>query len=248
MNLENKVVLVTGSSSGIGAATAVKFAEKGAKVVVNCKNNTKGAENTVKKCQSKGAESFYVQADVSNKKDVERMFAEIVEKFDSIDILINNAGAIDKASFLEADTEEWINVFNNNIIGTMLCSQFAAKIMMEKGSGKILNTSSIRGMENYGRGGIAAFSAAKGAVINFTKTLAKELAPTINVNGLNPGFVWVERYNKMDKALTDSFVESSLLKRWITVDEVADAFVYLATADAITGEMLTIDAGCTLNG
>ena len=119
--------------------------------------------------------------------------------------------------------------------------------MKEKGSGKIINTASIRGLPEGGRTGIMAYSAAKAALINFTKTLAKELAPTITVNAVAPGFTDSSAFNGVAKETIKGYLDSTLLKRWITPDEIADAFLYLAGADAITGEVLVIDAGWTLN-
>ncbi|MBD3329885.1 SDR family oxidoreductase [Candidatus Dojkabacteria bacterium] len=246
MKLKDKVVLITGSSSGIGEATAVLFAKEGAKVVVNCLSNEEGAKKVVEACQKVGSESFYVKADVANESEVDDMFKQTVDKFETIDILINNAGGTDKVPFMDAKINDWIDVFKHNILGTMLCSQKAAKIMKENKEGKILNTSSIRGIEHGGREGIMAYSAAKAAVINFTKTLAKELAPDIQVNTIAPGFVWTPNYEKVSKELQEEFINGSLLKRWINVEEIAEGYLYLAQADAITGEVLAIDAGWTM--
>lgn len=246
MIIKDKVVLITGSSSGIGAATAKKFAGAGAKVVINCLTNLTGAEQVASECQTLGAQTLVIQADVANPQSVADMFKQITDKFGTLDILINNAGLPDKKSFWEASVDDWIEIFKHNLFGTMLCSQQAALIMKSKQTGKILNTASIRGLGHGGRQGIMAYSAAKAAIINFTKTLAKELAPYIQVNAIAPGFVWTPNYEKVSLELREEFVGGSLLKRWINVDEIADGFIYLAQADAITGEVLTIDAGWNL--
>lgn len=116
---------------------------------------------------------------------------------------------------------------------------------MKKG-GVILNTSSIRGLFSTGREGIMAYSAAKVAVSGFTKTLAKELAPEIRVNAVAPGFVYTPNYDKMPEKTKKHFIKNTYLKRWINVNEIAEAFLYLATAKAVTGEILVVDAGFTL--
>ena len=118
--------------------------------------------------------------------------------------------------------------------------------MSENGGGKILNTASIRGLTNTGREGIMPYSAAKAAVVNFTKTLAKQVAPKILVNAVAPGFVYTPYYETLSKELKDQFINNTLIKRFITVEEIADAFHYLATTDAITGSVLVVDGGFTL--
>lgn len=246
MKLKNKVVIITGSSSGIGEATALLFAKEGAKVVINCKTNIEGAKRVVDKINNIGGESFFVQANVSNPEDVNKLFNETIKKYKTVDILINNAGNAIVKEFLETSKEDWQEAFNDNLFGTVFCSQEAAKIMLEKGSGKILNTSSIRGISHTGREGVIAYSAAKAAVINFTKTLAKQLAPNIQVNTIAPGFVLTKPFDKAPEELKEKFISKTYLKRWIKPEEIADAFLYLATADAVTGEVLVVDAGYTL--
>lgn len=246
MRLNNKVVVITGSSSGIGQATALRFAKDGAKIVVNCKSNTQGAEAVVNQIEKLGGEAIQVTGDVSNPKDVEKLFQRTLAKFKTIDILINNAGSSHGKEFLDTTKEDWLEVFDNNFFGTVLCSQIAVRIMSKNGGGKILNTASIRGLTNTGREGIMPYSAAKAAVVNFTKTLAKEVSPKILVNAVAPGFVYTSYFETIPKELKDQFIANTLIKRFITVDEIADAFHYLATTDAVTGSVLIVDGGFTL--
>lgn len=246
MELKDKVVLITGSSKNIGKATALKFAREGSKVVVHSLKDNENGEATANEIRSAGGQALYIQADVSNPEDVRRLFQQTTTTFGTIDILVNNAGYAPGRPFLEATKGDWVKDFDNNFFGTVLCSQAAARIMIPKKSGKILNTASIRGIEHTGREGIMAYSAAKAAVINFTKTLAKELAPYIQVNAVAPGFVITPNYDKNSKELNDSFIGNTLIKRWIKPEEIADAFIYLAKSDAITGEILVIDGGFTL--
>lgn len=246
MDLKDKVVIITGSARNIGKATALKFAKEGAKVVINSLADVEGGNAAVKEITEAGGAAVYVQADVSKHLDVKRLFEETIRKFNTVDILINNAGAAHGKKFLDASYDDWLNTFNDNFFGTVLCSQEAARIMILKKAGKILNTSSIRGIEHTGREGIMAYSAAKAAVSNFTKTLAKELAPYIQVNAVAPGFVITPNYDKNSKELNDSFIGNTLIKRWIKPEEIADAFIYLAKADAVTGEILVVDGGFTL--
>jgi 3-oxoacyl-[acyl-carrier protein] reductase len=246
MNFESKVVVVTGSAANIGKAIALKFAKAGAHLVVNAKNNVSGGEQVVKEILANGGSAIFVKADVSDPKQVESLFGETIDKFKTIDVLINNAGGVAEKSVLESTKQDWQEAFDSNFFGSVLCSIEAAKIMRGKGGGRIVNTASIRGIEHAGRTGIMAYSAAKAALINFTKTLAKELAPDILVNAVAPGFTLTTAFDNVPEPVKEGFVQDTFIKRWLTVDEVADAFLYLAGADGITGEVLVIDGGWTL--
>lgn len=246
MKFKDKVVLITGSSDNIGKATAIKFAKEGAKIVINSIKNIAGGEAVAEEIKISGGEAIYVKADVSKQEGVDKLFGETVQAFNTLDILINNAGRAVSVPFLKTTEEHWLDLLRCNFLSTVLCSKEAAKIMLQKGSGKIINTSSVRGIQHTGRESIMAYSAAKAAVINFTKTLAKELAPKISVNAVAPGFVYTTSYDSMPQQLKDDFINSTLIKRWINVNEIADAFLYLANAEAVTGEVLVVDGGFTL--
>jgi 3-oxoacyl-[acyl-carrier protein] reductase len=246
VRFKDKVVIITGSSSGIGKATAIKFAGEGAKIVVNCRSNIGGAQEVVEEIKRPGGQVIFVRADVAEPGQVKELFAETLRAFGTVDILINNAGSAVGKPFLETTKEDWIEAFDDNFFGTVLCSQQAAIIMLEKGAGKIINTASIRGIGHTGREGIMAYSAAKAAVINFTKTLAKELAPDVTVNAVAPGFVYTPNYDSMPEELKAEFISGTPIKRFLDVDEIADAFLYLASTDAVTGEVLVVDGGFTL--
>ncbi|HEX8762929.1 MAG TPA: SDR family oxidoreductase [Candidatus Saccharimonadales bacterium] len=246
MKLNNKVVVITGSSANIGKATALLFAQEGAKVVITTRKNVEGGQATADEIKNSGGEAIFVQADLAQPDDVEKLFKATLEAFGTVDILVNNAGAATGKPFLETTKEDWLLDFDNNLFDMVLCSQAAAKIMLEKGSGVILNTTSIRGLEHTGREGIMGYSAAKAATISLTKTMAKELAPKIRVNGVAPGFVITPNYDKTPQEVKDGFIDGTLIKRWIQPEEIAEAFLYLATAEAITGENLIVDGGFTL--
>jgi len=148
--------------------------------------------------------------------------------------------------FPEITKDNLLDQFNNNFFGTVLCSKEASRIMKQKGRGKIINTASIRGLGQTGREGIMAYSAAKAAVINFTKTLAKELAPNITVNAVAPGFVITPNYAQTPEKVKKEFIDGTLIKRWIKPDEIAEAYLFLATSDVITGQIIIVDGGFTL--
>jgi 3-oxoacyl-[acyl-carrier protein] reductase len=245
MNLKGKVVLITGSSSGIGRTTAVRFAREGSRTVVNFHVNKKGAEETREEIVQQGVGCLLVQADVSKPEDVDRLFQSAVDHFGTVDILINNAAiGTDKVPFMEASFEDISEMIHTDLTSAMLCAQKAVRIMERQGAGKILNTSSIRGWEHGGRA--IVYAAAKAAINSFTRTLAKQVAPKIQVNAVAPGFVKTRSYDKMTKEMVDFFINQTYLKRWITEEEIADAFIFLAKNDGITGQVIYVDGGFTL--
>lgn len=246
MKLRDKVVVITGSSSGIGEATAYLFAKEGAKVVVNSESNARGGKQVVEKIQKEGGQAIYVQADVSDPQQAEVLINEATKAFKTVDILINNAGRYEGQDFLTASKKSWLAVFDNNLFSTILCSQYAARIMLERGGGKILNTASVYGLEHTGDPTGMAYSVAKAGVVNLTKNLAKLWAPKILVNAVAPGYVHIPRFDTFSKEVQEKMIAEMRLGRFIEPGEIAEAFLYLATADAVTGEILVVDGGFTL--
>lgn len=245
MELKDKVILITGSSSGIGQATALHFARAGAKVVVNYRQNKTGGEETVKLIKDEGGEALLIQADITKTTDIERLFQQTLDKFDRLDILINNAAIPnDRVPYFEASLADIKELVDTDIIAPMMVTQKAIVLMQKQKSGKILTTTSIRGWEYGGRS--VVYAAAKAALNSFTRTLAKHVAPDIQVNAVAPGFVKTRNYDSMSQEQLASFLEQTALKRWVTTDEIADAFIFLAKNDALTGQVLYVDAGFTL--
>jgi len=245
MDLKNKVVVITGSSSGIGKTTAIRFAKEGAKIVVNYNINVKGGKETIDEIKKLGGEALLVQADVSRPEEVKRLFKEVGKAFRTVHILINNAAIPnDQVPYLEASYDDILDLVNTNLIAPMMCSKEAIKFMQKQGFGKIINTSSVRGAEHGGRS--VVYAASKAGINNFSKTLAKMVAPNIQVNAVAPGFCKTRNYDKFTKEQTDSFIAQTYLKRWVTEDEVADAFIFFAKNDAMTGQVIYVDAGFTL--
>ena len=245
VELKDKVVLVTGASSGIGKATAIEFAKQGAKVIINYNTNKDGAEETLNAIGKTDGEGIIVKADITDDDEVQEMFEKIVDEYETLDVLISNAGiGGDKVPFWEADKKELLEMFEVNVVGQMLCAKTAASIMKDK-LGKILFTSSIKGSELGGGSGVA-YASTKAAINNLTKTLAKQLAPNILVNAVAPGYVYVPRYEKFSKETLEKFKEETFLKRFLKPEEIAEAFIFLAKSDAITGQVIYVDAGFTL--
>ena len=245
MELKDKIVIVTGSSTGLGRAIAVRFGEEKARVVVNYLACQSGAEETAEKIKSVGGQALVVQGDVSNPVDIERLFSLVCGTWGTVDILINNAAiGTDKVPFMEASHADLFEMVNTDLIGPMVCCQHAVRIMEKQGYGKILFTSSIRGAEHGGRA--IAYAASKAGINSLAKTLAKQVAPDIQVNAVAPGFVRTRWAKKMTDEQLSTLVNQTYLKRWIEPEEIAEAFIFLAKNDAITGQVLYVDGGFTL--
>ncbi|MGW4411772.1 SDR family NAD(P)-dependent oxidoreductase [Nonomuraea sp. NPDC004702] len=245
MLLTSKVVLVTGSSRGIGRAVVSAFAHENARVVVNSRSDRAGGEHLVQEIARSGGEAMYVGADVSVAAEVENLFTIIESTVGPVDILVNNAGLTEAMEFTESTTDHWRHMIDVNLMSTVLCSKRAAQSMEDR-AGAIVNTSSIRGFDANGREAIMAYSAAKAAVNNLTRTLAKQLAPSITVNAVGPGFVATSYKDRVTDAQKRQWWEMIPLKRFITPDEIAQAFVFLAKAPFLTGTIINADAGFTL--
>jgi len=244
MRLKNKVALITGAGSGIGEATALRFAKEGAKVVI-CDVDMENAARVAKEIDSRGGESLVLKADVSSKNEVESMMSQIKEHFGKLDILVNNAG-INRDAFVKKMTEEqWDDVIRINLKGTFICCQAALTLMSEQKSGKIINTSSIGAVGNIGQ---ANYSASKCGVIGLTKTLALEGARyNINVNCVAPGATKTPMTEKLPENMFNMITEKIPFKRWAEPIDIANAHVFLASDEAsyITGQVLFVDGGIT---
>ncbi len=245
--LKEKVALVTGGGRGIGRAISLALAREGAKVCVNYLHSQDAAEEVVKRIKEKGGEAISHKADVSKLEEVNRMVEEINKRFGRIDILINNAGLnIDKYLMI-MNEEEWDKVIDVNLKGTFNCSKAVSRVMIGQRSGNIVNISSVSAIS--GTAGQTNYSAAKGGMISFTKSLARELAPFgIRVNALAPGLIDTEMVKKMPKEMLDRILKITPLKRVGTPEEVAKVVIFLVSeeADYITGQVIRIDGGLAM--
>ena len=236
----SKTVFITGSSRGIGRAAAEIFYENGYNVVINYNNS----EEEALKLSQKLPGSLFLKGDVSKEKDVAEMIERAISHFGKIDVLINNAG-ISIVNLLEDTTlEEWEKLFSVNVTGTFLASKYAAKHMIANYSGKIINISSIWGIS--GASCESCYSASKGAVIAFTKALAKELGPSgIQVNCVAPGFIDTDMNSDVSPEDTKAFCDDTPLGRIGTPRDVAKTLLFLASegADFITGQIIGCDGG-----
>jgi len=251
MLFKDQVALVTGASSGIGHATAVAMAKQGARVGVNYCKNQAGADQAAKSIRSAGGEALVVRADVTRAADVLAMVEAVRKEWGPIDILVNNAGDLLARRSLPDMTEDyWDQVMALNLKSVFLCVRAVWEEMAARKAGCIINVSSIAG-RNGGGPGAAAYAAAKGGLLTYTKSLAKELAPHgIRVNGIAPGVIatpYHERYSPGE--VFKKFVASIPLGRAGTAEEIADVIVFLASPAAryVTGETVEVNGGMLMD-
>ncbi len=247
MRLKDKTALITGGARGIGGTTAFLFAKEGAKVGI-LDIREEGLRKIKDQAKKKGIALRTFVGDVSKKDQIESIMQEFVQEFGRIDVLVNNAGIAISRPFLDKTVEDWKKTLEVNLIGIFVCSQAAARYMLEQKSGKIINISSIRGIDHCGREGIMDYSASKAAVISLTKTMAKELAPHVNVNTVAPGHTNTEMIKSLPEEIRKNMIEGSYLKRLAKPQEIAKAILFLASNDAdfITGQLLLVDGGFSL--
>ena len=242
MRLKDKIALVTGSSRGIGKATALLFAREGAIVVINYIESKSEAQETLASVQQLSPKSIAVKADISKEEDIKNMITQVVEKFGKIDILVNNAGIVIDLPFKKRTAKHWKKTLEVNLIGTFLCAKHAVP-HMPKGS-TIVNISSTNGINSFSVETMD-YDASKAGVIILTKDLAKELAPNIRVNSVAPGWVNTSMNKDLPKDFVDEETAKIYLKRFAEPKEIAKAVLFLASDDAsyITGSILMVDGG-----
>jgi 3-oxoacyl-[acyl-carrier protein] reductase len=245
--MENKVILVTGSSRGIGKAIAIKLASNKASVALNDissqEQNLKEAKEQIQKL---GAKTEYFLADVSNINQAEKMMSDIDAKFGKLDILVNNAGVTKDRTLAKMTQEEWQKVIDVNLTGVFNCAK-AALPLISKSRGKIINISSVVGQKgNFGQ---TNYAAAKAGIIGFTKSLAKEVGRFgVTVNAIAPGFIESRLTENLPEEIQNNVKKLTSLNRFGKPEEVADLVVFLASdkADFITGSVINIDGGLSL--
>jgi 3-oxoacyl-[acyl-carrier protein] reductase len=248
--LEQKIVLVTGASSGIGRAIALRCARAGADLAITYRKNQSGADATAREIRALGRRAEVLRVDISRPPEIETLVRELKKAFDRVDVWINNAGA----DILTGDAgrlsrlEKLDLVLSVDLRGTVLASWAAVDLMRRQGGGAIINmawdhiTLGMKG-ENPG-----LYSAAKGGIASFSKSLAREVAPDIRVNMLAPGFIETAFGEGANPKFRQQVIDQTPLGRWGTPDEVAAAAVFLASDDAafLTGQMISVNGGVVM--
>ncbi len=245
--LTGKVALVTGASSGIGAATAALFAELGARVAIGYHGNQEGAELVRDRIVSNGGEATICRADVARAAGVRLLVTQAVNALGPIDILVNNAGSLlERLPILNLTEERWDAVMDLNLKSAVLCSQAVAPSMIGRRSGAIINIGSIAG-RNGGGPGAGPYAAAKGGLMTFTKSLARELAPCgVRVNCVSPGVIDTPLHETFSTPeMMHNFVKAIPLGRIGTPAECAKVIAFLASdaASYVVGETIEVNGG-----
>lgn len=244
--LENKVAIITGAAGGIGKAGAEIFATEGATVIIWDLNEEK-AKETIEEITTKGGQAFFMKVNTANYEEVEKSVNEVISKYQKIDILVNNAGITRDSTLLKMTREQWDQVIDVNLTGVFNCTKCVIPHMLAVKSGRIINTSSVVAL--YGNFGQTNYVATKAGLIGMTKTWARELGRKgINVNAVAPGFIATEMVMKMPENVLDTMKSKVPLQRLGAPEEIAKAYLFLASEDSsyVNGTVISVDGGMTI--
>ena len=245
MLLQDKIAVVTGASRGIGRATAKALAREGAMVIVNYNGSKERADEVVSEIEKDGGKA--IQCNVSDFDQAKEFFGGVVKEYGRIDILVNNAGITRDNLIMKMSEEEFQDVIQTNLAGVFNGIKFVTRPMMKQRQGRIINMASVSGI--IGNMGQANYSASKAGVIGLTKATAKELSSRgITVNAVAPGFIATEMTDKLSDAVKEEACKTIPLGAFGTVEDVAEAVVFLASdrAKYITGQVLCVDGGIAM--
>lgn len=244
--LKDRVAVITGGADGIGRATAMRFAQEGAVVVIWDMNEEKGKQ-TAAEINAAGGKASFLKVNTSNFAEVEAASKKVVEQYGKYEILINNAGITRDSTLKKMTPELWQQVIDVNLTGVFYCAKCAADIMTEQGWGRIGNASSVVAL--YGNFGQTNYVATKAGLIGMTKTMARELGKKgVTVNAVAPGFILTDMVRKMPEEVLKSMEDKVPVKRLGKPEEIAAAYAFLASDDAayINGTVISVDGGMTV--
>lgn len=244
---ERKVVFVTGGSRGIGKAIALKYAQNGYNVVINYVSDKTNVEELQKEFTKLNVECLIEKADVSKSEEVEKIVKKAIEKFNKIDVLVNNAGITRDGLLMRMKEEDFDKVIEINLKGTFLITKSVIPYMLKKRDGKIINLASVVGVT--GNAGQCNYSASKAGIIGFTKSIAKELASrNIRANAIAPGFIDTDMTSILSDEVKGSINVQIPMKRMGTTQEIANVAYFLGCEESsyITGQVINIDGGMVM--
>ncbi len=247
ITLNGKSALVTGGTRGIGKAIVMLLAKTGCNVAFTYKSSAQVAEALKKDIESLGVKAFAIQSDAGNFQSAQTTINQVVEEFGALDILVNNAGITRDTLLLRMTEEQWDEVLDSNLKSVFNYTKAAAKPMMQKRAGRIINISSIVGL--MGNAGQANYAATKAGIIGFTKSIAKEFASrNILVNAIAPGYISTEMTDKLSEDQLKKITDIIPLKKAGAVEDIANAVLFLASdlSGYITGETLKVDGGMAM--
>ncbi len=244
MDYNNKTVIVTGGSRGIGKAIALSFGAKGANVVVNYTASEGKALEVVEEIKTLGGNAIAVKCNVAVAEDVENLLKATKEAFDTVDYLVNNAGITRDTLLIRMKEDDWDAVMDTNLKGVFLCTKIIGKAMIKQKHGQIVNMTSVVGV--MGNAGQANYAASKAGVIGFTKSSAKEFAARgITVNAVAPGFIRTEMTEVLSEEVKEAYANAIPLKKMGEVEDVANAVMFFCSDNAkyVTGQTLQVCGG-----
>jgi 3-oxoacyl-[acyl-carrier protein] reductase len=247
MELKGKTAVITGSGRGLGKEIAEKLARMGANIVLNDIEVSDSIDDTLEEFKGKGYNVIATKGDVRNEEDVQKMFDDSIEAFGSVDILVNNAGITKDGLLIKMKEKDWDDVLDINLKGAFFCTKLAAKIMMKKRSGKIINIASVAGV--MGNPGQANYSSSKAGLIGLTKSTAKELAArNVTCNAVAPGIIKSKMTDVLSDKVKESYLNAIPVKRFGLPEDVANVIGFLASpaSDYITGQVINIDGGLVI--
>ncbi len=245
-DLSGNVALVTGASRGIGAAVAVRLASDGAAVAVNYAGSKGAADAVVEKIVAAGGRAVALQADVSDPAAASALVDSTIAELGALDIVVNNAGITRDGLLVRMSDEDWDAVIRTNLSGVFNVTRAASMVLMKQRSGSIVNITSVVGL--VGNAGQVNYAAAKAGVVGLTKSVARELAARgVRANAIAPGFIETDMTAELPEAACNAALASIAMRRFGSVDDIASAVAFLASAEAsyITGQVLAVDGGMT---
>lgn len=245
LNLSGKTALVTGGSGDIGKAICKRLSAEGVSIILQYYSNDKSAYETIKQIKNSGGFATAIKFDLKNEVETINALTEILSKFGKLDILVNNAGLSSYNLFIDTKTKEWDDIFNINVRGTFICTQYILKnFMLHKKYGKIINISSIWGC--VGASCEVAYSASKAAIIGLTKALAKEVGPSgITVNCIAPGVIQTKMLNRFSNDELEELRLNTPIEKLGTPEDIANAVCFLSSDNSsfITGQVISPNGG-----